>query len=491
MSRSEKVPIAGLVTGIPGLDDILGGQGLPEYSFNIIAGPPGSGKTTLAQQIMFAHATPARPALFFTALGEPTMKMMRYMQQLSFFDLNKVGDAVRFVNLSDVALAHGLDGVLAKIVEEVVAAQPAIVVVDSFRTMVGGNRGEASHLERFIQRLAQQLTTWQATTFLVGEYDCDGGQENPVFTVADSLVWLWQSAERNSVVRKLQVSKMRGRAPTPGQHTFRITEHGIRIFPRKSTAEAARAPRPARRTGSAESAEIDCSLRQSTGVAGLDQLANGGVQPGSSVLVAGPAGSGKTILSTHFLAAGLARGETAVAAIFEEHPDEYLARADSFGLHLGRYVDEGKLTLMGSHPLDFSIVEPLCELQGRRRPLAPRRVVIDSLSGLELAVAANFREEYREALYRLVSQLTRQQVTVWMTCEVVESFGDLKFTPHAISFLTDVIIVQRYIELEGRLQKMLSVVKMRRSKHSDEKSPLRHWLRRDCVGRSARGFAAS
>src|SRR6202048_2544286 len=128
MTPQNKVTINKLPTGVPGLDDILGG-GLPEYSFNIIAGAPGCGKTTLAHQVVFANATPARPALYFTVLGEPAIKMLRYQQQFRFFDPAKLNTAVRFVNLSEVVLEKDLDAVLAEIVKEVEAVNPGIVVV--------------------------------------------------------------------------------------------------------------------------------------------------------------------------------------------------------------------------------------------------------------------------------------------------------------------------------------------------------------------------
>src|SRR5512143_2634206 len=136
----ERVTIRQLPTGVPGLDEILGG-GLPEYSFNIIAGAPGSGKTTLAHQVMFANATPARPALYFTVLGEPALKMLRYQQQFAFFDPAKLNTAVRFINLSQVVLDSDLQAVLAEIVREVEAAQPSFVIVDSFRTVVRKSSG--------------------------------------------------------------------------------------------------------------------------------------------------------------------------------------------------------------------------------------------------------------------------------------------------------------------------------------------------------------
>ena len=171
MSTQDKVIIRKLPTGVPGLDEILGG-GLPEYSFNIIAGAPGSGKTTLAHQIMFANATPERPAIYFTVLGEPAIKMLRYQQQYAFFDHAQLNTAIRSITLSQVVLEKDLDAVLAEIVREVEATNPSLVLVDSFRTVVRKAQGAVSdvELQGFIQRLALHLASWQATTFLIGEY---------------------------------------------------------------------------------------------------------------------------------------------------------------------------------------------------------------------------------------------------------------------------------------------------------------------------------
>src|SRR5882757_10756617 len=107
LRQPAKVLIEKLPTGVRGLDDILGG-GVPEFSFNIIAGTPGSGKTTLAHQIIFANATAKKPALYFTILGEPAIKMLRYQQQYSFFDQSKLGKTIRFINLSSVVLNQDL-----------------------------------------------------------------------------------------------------------------------------------------------------------------------------------------------------------------------------------------------------------------------------------------------------------------------------------------------------------------------------------------------
>src|SRR5436190_15797974 len=134
-SKAAKLPIIGNVaTGVPGLDAVLGG-GFCEYSFNLIAGAPGAGKTTLAQQIIFANASRERPTLYFTVLGEPTVKMLRYQQQFSFFDPAKMADgSVRFVNLTSLALENNLDKMLEHVKHETEKVNPGVVVVDSFRS---------------------------------------------------------------------------------------------------------------------------------------------------------------------------------------------------------------------------------------------------------------------------------------------------------------------------------------------------------------------
>ncbi len=226
---SDRVPIRGLPSGVPGLDEVLGG-GIPEFSFNLIAGGPGAGKTTFAHQIMFANATPERKALYFSIIGEPPIKMLRYQQQYGFFDAAKVGDGtVRFVHLGQQALDGGMPKVLETVLREIEQSSPGIVVVDSFRAMVrsvlGAGPGGERDLTDFMQRLALALTAYETTSFLVGEYS-DGEHDSAVFAVADGLLWLYQAIDRNSVVRKLHVMKMRGQGQIPGLHTARSPTPG-------------------------------------------------------------------------------------------------------------------------------------------------------------------------------------------------------------------------------------------------------------------------
>src|SRR5687767_1091650 len=164
---TDRVAIRRLPTGVPGLDQVLGG-GLPEFSFNLIAGAPGAGKTTLALQMVFALAGRDRPALCFSVVGEPPLKMLRYQQQFTFFDLARVNEVVRFVNLGDDVVNGSLEKILARIVREVEATNPGVVVVDSFRSVAraaGRSHNDELDLQHFVQQLAVRLTGWEATTF--------------------------------------------------------------------------------------------------------------------------------------------------------------------------------------------------------------------------------------------------------------------------------------------------------------------------------------
>ncbi|MEJ0089529.1 MAG: ATPase domain-containing protein [Limisphaerales bacterium] len=456
-SQPAKVVIRKLPTGVRGLDEIVGG-GIPEFSFNIIAGTPGCGKTTLAHQIVFANATVKKPALYFTVLGEPALKMLRYQQQHSFFDEAKLGKAIRFINLSDVVEKQDLNAVLEEIVKQVTAAVPGVVVVDSFRTVVRKMNADVGELEMqsFIQRLAQFLTSWQATTFLVGEYVPEEIRDNPVFTVADGLFWLSQLTERNSVVRKLQIIKLRGQASVPGMHTFRINDDGLQAFSRTLGL------------GGKKMNLLRKRRRLSMGIPELDKMMHGGLVEGDSLLVAGPSGTGKTALATQFIAEGLRRGETAIMALFEERPEGYTDRADSLGLHFKTPQENGRLELLYLRPLDLSVDEITQQILDAVKRVGAKRLVIDSLVGFEMALAPGFRDDFRESLYRMIVALTGAGVTILTTVEVEDNFTALQFSHYAISFLTDDIIRLRYVEIDGQLRKVMVVIKMRGGNHSKD-----------------------
>ena len=435
-----------------GLDEILGG-GIPELSLNVIGGSPGCGKTTLAHQIAFANAASKNPALYFTVLGEPALKMLRYQQQYSFFDESRLGKDIRFVNLSDLVLEKDMNEVLDEIIKQVTTTNPSIVVVDSFRTVVRTAIGDGGR--SFIYRLAQFLTSWETTTFLVGEYDVDEIRDNPLFTIVDGIFWLSEVADRNSVVRKLQIKKLRGQASVPGLHTIRIGNGGLQAFSRTLGLGSTIAPLARRK-------------RLSVGIPELDKMLNGGIYEGDSLLVAGPSGTGKSALATQFIAEGLRQGEGAIMAIFEERPEGYAQRAGTFGLNLKTAQLTGKLETLYLRPLDLSVDETMQEILDAIKRVSAKRLVIDSLVGFEMALAPGFRADFRESLYRMIGALTGAGITILSTVEVEDNFTSLQFSHYAISFLTDDIIRMRYVEIDGQLRKVMVVIKMRGGNHSKD-----------------------
>jgi circadian clock protein KaiC len=451
---TDKVDLRLLATGVPGLDTILGG-GLPELSFNIIGGAPGSGKTTFAQQIMFGAATPQRKALFFTAMGEPPVKMLRYQQQFSFFDFDKVGDSVHFISLAPQVERGNYDAVLAQILDDVRTHAPALVFIDSFRSFIEGARGvdqqDVAALQKFVQQLVAHMTGWNATTFLIGEYLANETDQNPIFTVADGIIWLNQHVQRNVMLRKIQVIKMRGQKQRPGLHAFRIEHGGLEVFPRiMPVLEAADlcVPDQAQRP------------RLSMGIAALDDMLGGGLPAGYSLLISGPTGSGKTVLATEFLAAGARNGETGVIALFERNPSRLL------NTRLNKLVSAGQVMLTNIRNLDISIDEILHDLVGTIERTGATRIVLDSIAGFMMSLAPEAREDFSESLYRMATMLGSKGVTLLMTNEMEDRFDELRFSSFGSVVLADALIMLRYVEHEAELHTVISVVKVRGSKHS-------------------------
>jgi circadian clock protein KaiC len=337
--------------------------------------------------------------------------------------------------------------VLARIADEVRNFSPSLVFVDSFRSVVqsaqGMDRGAAG-LQHFVQQLAMQMSSWEATTFLIGENLQPDHESEPLFTVADGLLYLSQLVRGDAMVRKMQVVKMRGAAQKLGAHTFRIDGRGVRIFPRALPRRAA--------------PTISGKERLLLGVPQLDEMLGGGVPAGYSLLLVGPSGSGKTVLAAEFLAEGVRAGETGVIAAFEHGASR----------KLNQLVADGAVARVEIGTLELSTDEMLHELVTRIEAMRAKRVVIDSLSGFRLALSPACRDDFPESLYRLVAVLTGMGVTVLMTAEPEHHHAIGGFSGYDNAFIADAVVMQRFVELAGQLRRVISVVKVRGSEHSKD-----------------------
>lgn len=376
--------------------------------------------------------------------------MLRYQQQFSFFEVAKINQSIRYVNLAADLLEGDFAKVLLRIDEEVRLFAPSLVFVDSFRSVMQSSathESDAHALLHFVQQIGLKMSSWQATTFLIGEHMSPEAESSPIFTVAYGIIWISQLVHQDSMARKIQVVKMRGQSQKLGLHTFRIGANGLEIF--------SRALLPV-------TPYISGDKRLSVGEPVLDAMMGGGLPAAYSMLLVGPSGSGKTVLATQFLAEGVRQGEPGVIAAFEKSPDQLLSH------QLNQMITRGEVGLIDTRALDLSIDEILYNMVAMIGRMGAKRVVIDSISGFELALASVFRENFRESLYRMVAVLTGMGVTVVMIAELEDRYTDLRFSSYGNAFLADAIVMQRYVELHGQLRRALSVVKIRASAHSKD-----------------------
>jgi circadian clock protein KaiC len=437
-----------LASGDRGLDVILGG-GLPLNGINLITGLPGSGKTLLCQQLCFAGATAERPAIYVSTVSEPFEKMIRYAQTLSFFDRRAIG---RTIFYEDLGAAVAGDGGLRAVTERVGALigerRPGIIAIDSFKAL-GAFARDAREFRSFLHDLAGLLSSFPATSFWVGEYGEDEARTTPEFAVADGIISLVTERVNERTLRLIRVAKLRGSDFPSGRHAYRLSEHGITVFPRLAD--------PVRQSDYRLGDE-----RISTGIALLDEMLAAGYAPGSSTLVAGPSGIGKTLLGLHFIFGGAAAGEPGVIATLQENPIQLERIARGFGWS----VDDARVSVMYRSPNDVYIDEWVYELLDRIESTGARRVMIDGLTDLQYATPDPVR--FREFIYSLTQRLSRGGVSPIMTSEIPDLFQLGRLAEYGISHLSDNVILLQYLRADTRIRRTVTVLKSRASAHDQE-----------------------
>ncbi len=351
-------------TGVRNLDALLGG-GLPKGTATVIAGPPGSGKTTLAQQICFHNASPGCRVLYLSTLSEPTAKTLRYLDQFNFFDADKLDAGIQFVDLGAISRSKDLEEASRLIMEHLKRVNPALVVIDSFKVFDDLARSRED-LRKFGYRLAVQLMAWEATTLLLGEYAASETANNPLFSIVDGLILVTQREQSGEQQRFVQIVKMRGTQHSRDEHPFTIAPSGIEVFaPRVTIQREDRGPEPAR-----------CKFGNDK----LDELLGEGIPRGSSLLIAGVAGTGKTVLLLEFLYRGAVAGEKGIIFSFEETEERLRAAATGMGWDLDAQVERGMLEIVFIAQPEIQVEMHLLMMQERIEAMGARRVGIDSVS---------------------------------------------------------------------------------------------------------------
>jgi len=445
-------PLELLGTGSPALDRILGG-GLPARSITLIAGEPGAGKTIFALQMLFHQARQGRKSLFFTTLAEPAVKLIRYMQLFSFFDPALIEGYIDFVDLGTALRAEGPDAALARVAACVERDGPDLVVVDSFK-VIYDLAADPAHARTFTYDLAVHLAGWGATALLVGEYGTLDVARHPELGIADGIVLLANTRQELTAVRELEVRKLRGADYVTGRHFFEIGADGLRFYPRVRAPES--------------SADEHLALGDvaKTGIADLDEMLRGGLPSLSSTIVEGGTGTGKTLIGLRFLVEGARRGEPGLLLTLEETSAQLRWIAGAFGWDLADLEARGLLVIRHTSPVELQADRFLDLARHEIEAAGARRVVLDSLSALSLGVASPRR--YRELVYALTRHIRTLGVTLLMTVEVAEMLGSAQLTGRGISSIADNTILLRYVEMETRLVRVISVLKARGVNHANE-----------------------
>lgn len=435
---------AKLKSGNARLDEVLGG-GLPANAISMIVGLPGTGKTIMSQQFVFGNATEERPAIYFSTVTEPIDKIVRFGQTLDFFDVKAIGRSVLYEGLADALDHEGLRGVLDQIAKELRGRKPSLVVIDSFKALRAFSDGDGE-FRRFLHDLTGHLGAFPVASLWVGEYDGSELRSAPEFAVADAIVELQTARFAERDTRLLQVLKLRGSGFRSGRHAYRLDTGGLNLFPRLADAPV--------------HVQYDLGAeRVSSGIAVLDDVLNQGYWAGSSTLVIGPSGIGKTIMGVHFAFNGAREGQPALLATLQENPTQLEREVSRFGWSL----NEPGIHVMYRSPVDVYADEWVYELVETVASTGARRVVIDGIGELRAAAADDLR--FREFVYSILQRFSRTGVSLMMTLETPELFALERLTEYGISHLSDNVVLLSYVRDGSTINRTMSVLKTRAAEH--------------------------
>lgn len=451
MNEALKVP-ARVPTGIPGLDPILEG-GLLQGGVYIVLGTPGSGKTIFGNHVCFAHAAGGGQAVYITLLAESHTRMLGHLHRMEFFRPELIGERIYYLSAFKVLEAEGLAGLFTSVRKAIESRSASLLVLDG---LISAEEAAASPVEfrKFVHELQIVSSMVGCTVLLLASTDRRGAFQ-PEHTMVDGIIELGDELSRLRSLRYLIVRKLRGSDPVRGRHTVEITQEGLRVRPRFET----RAGQPA-----LPPAAPDEDVRRGFGVRELDGMIGGGMPSNSVTMLLGPTGVGKTTLGLQFLVEGARRREHGLYFGFFERPQMLLRKSERIGLGLEQAHEDGLVEMSWRRPVEGTIDVVGQELLDAVRRTGARRLCLDGIQGFEMSVDPSDR--IRDVFATLADELASEGVTTIYTVETPDLFGPRIEVPlRGLSAITHNVILLRHVELEARLCRLISVLKVRDSNH--------------------------
>jgi circadian clock protein KaiC len=439
-------------SGIPSFDVILGG-GIPARQSLIITGTPGCGKTVLCSQVAFSAAAQGIPVVLATVTSEPHDKLMGALSGFSFFQPELLGEKF-FIISAYSALKRGPREARDLLLQTVRERGAALLFIDGLRSIRDLWQDEA-RLREFLYELGIGLAASNCVGLFTTEYPLERLMALPEATTVDGIVSLSLQAHGARRVRRVEVVKLRGRPHLPGEHVMNIHEGGVEFVPRLEATPLEFRDEP------------PTLVRKGFGLPELDALMQGGLPELSTTMLAGSMGIGKTLVATHFAADAARHGEHALFVSFFDAPASLKARARRVGLDVEPLTRDGSITFQYVQPQELEADVFVHDLLARVDALGVRRLVLDGLTDLELSILDPGRR--RAFLASFAIRLRQRGVTSLFTREVPKIVGtELDFNDAPVAILGENLLLLRYVELHGRMHRILSVLKMRDSKYSSD-----------------------
>lgn len=439
-------------SGIPSFDLLLGG-GIPHRQSIIVTGDPGCGKTVLCSQVAFLAAARGLPAVVATVTSEPHDKLMSELSGFSFFR-RELLDEKLFVISAYATLKRGAKETRDLLVQTVRERKAKLLFIDGLRAIRDLWQDEA-RLREFLYELGIGLAAADCVGLFTTEYPIERLQQLPEATTVDGIVSLSVNRRGARRMRRVEVVKLRGQNHLTGEHQLRIDESGVTVLPRLESLPIS------------EPDGVLAAERAGFGLPELDSLMDGGLPLKSSTMLAGSMGIGKTLLAAHFATEGARRGEPTLFVSFFEHPSALAARAGRVGLDMMSQEKEGRLGFLYQPPVEAEadvVTHRILDEVAKRKV---KRLVVDGLTELELAIADPERRRTFLAAFTLRMRLAG--VTTLFTREVPKVAGtELDFSDAPVAGVGENLLLLRFVELRGRIHRILSILKMRDSKYDSD-----------------------